>query len=120
MLSPILRRLCVSSKTSSIASCDEAKNQENKNELDLQSNQEDFSEIPDDANEKEEKEEIDKKLENQPSVRQRPVFNQRQETLTKDEARKRMMSWRKTVQPRSSVRRLNQGGSRPASVEKPI
>ena len=120
MLSPILRRFCVSSKTSSIASCDEVKSQEKKNDFIEQSNQEDFDEIPDeDTHENEVKEKIEDKLENQPSVRQRPVY-QRQETLTKDEARKRMMSWRKTVQPRSSVRRLNQGGPRSAPVEKPI
>ena len=120
MLSPILRRLCVSSKTSSIASCDEVKNQEKKNDINEHSNHEDFDDIPDeDTHENEVKEKIEGKLENQPSVRQRPVY-QRQETLTKDEARKRMMSWRKTVQPRSSVRRLNQGGPRSAPVEKPI
>jgi len=143
MLSPILRRLCVSSKASSNSSIDESpigfKNNEtteisrdneteevsrelmselkeeeqigaNPQHPDAAAALQEVAEEPEinrvDSSSEEittvlqhQQQEILRPLNSSRSIKQRPkTFHQ--QSLTKDEARKRMLSWRKTTQPR--------------------
>ena len=110
MLSPILRRLCVTSDSQSIAEDDiveEPKNlkKENKGKDQVSSNtgtdigSTDSRAISSTArteNVHQQQRRIEPRL---PMSRSKS----HQETMTKDEARKRMMSWRKTTRPRQKV-----------------
>ena len=111
MLSPILRRLCVTSDSQSIdgedateeprdilKTIDKEKNtSETATKTDIGST--DSRAISSKTARTENVHQQQRRIERLPMSRSKS----HQETMTKDEARKRMMSWRKTTRPRQKV-----------------
>ena len=111
MLSPLLRRLCVSSETSSRKSVtveegpeqDIGKQEIGQNQETLQ-----MTTVSCSAADPDNDDISDHHQQGRRSSRPKSTSNFRssrshQETLTKDEARKRMLSWRKTTKPRAAA-----------------
>ena len=129
MLSPILRRLCVTSSESSTEEIEAEELPEEKKEKDekeaIEAEQPPLSPRPRPDIEAADSRAISSALAKTEKMHQQHHHHRRfessysqvsssvsrskshQQTLTKDEARKRMMSWRKTTRPRRESHALN-------------